>query len=312
MSMRIAVVGAGGIGGYFGGRLAAAGYDVGFVARGAHLAALREQGLAVRSVCGDFTVRPVLATDDPRDIGVADVVVLAVKTWQLGSALDILSPLVGPGTAVVTTQNGVDAPEQVAERIGRDAVLPGTAKIFANIEEPGRVRHVGGPGLLTYGEWDNRPTGRVRRLREALTRAGIDVLVPPDIWAELWAKFLFVAPFGALGAATGAPIGVLRSRPGTRAMLSTLMAEIRAVATARGVELPVDVVATTMAFVDQQPEAGRSSLQRDILSGRPSELDAWTGTVVRLAAATGTPTPLHDMLYELLSARVAQSGAGSV
>ncbi|MCM0675153.1 2-dehydropantoate 2-reductase [Micromonospora phytophila] len=306
--MRIAVIGAGGIGGYFGGRLANAGYDVGFLARGAHLEAMRRQGLTVRSVAGDFVVPQVHASDDPGDLGVADVVLLAVKTWQLDVVVDSLGPIVGPDTAILTTQNGVDTPDRVAERFGRAAVLPGSAKIFANLDEPGQVRHVGGPGLLTYGEWDNQVTPRVDGLRRALDDAGVRTAVPVDIWTELWSKFLFVVPFGGLGAATDATIGVLRSRPGTRQLLVTLMREIRDVARARGIHLPDDILESTLAFVDQQPASGRSSLQRDILAGRPSELEAWTGAVVRLGAATGTGTPAHDMLYELLSARVAQSG----
>ncbi|MFC0004737.1 2-dehydropantoate 2-reductase [Micromonospora siamensis] len=303
MALRVTVVGAGGIGGYFGGRLAAAGHEVGFLARGAHLEALRGQGLTVHGPAGDVVLPPVPASDDPGDLGVADLVLLAVKTWQLDALVDRLDPLVGSGTAILTTQNGIDTPERVAERFGREAVLPGTAKVFANVEAPGHVRHVGGPGLLTYGEWDNRRSPRVERIRRALDRAGVPVDVPPDIWVELWSKFLFVVPFGTLGAATDATIGELRSRPDTRELLTTLMREIHAVARARGVALPDDIVGTTLDFVDQQPEQGRSSLQRDILAGRPSELEAWTGAVVRSGAATGVPTPAHDMFYEQLSAR---------
>ncbi|MFR9778973.1 2-dehydropantoate 2-reductase [Micromonospora sp. MS34] len=306
--MRIAVVGAGGIGGYFGGRLAVAGHDVGFLARGAHLAAMREHGLSVHSVAGDFLVSDVRAADRAEALGEADVVLLAVKTWQLDAALSAIGPLVGPVTAIVTTQNGVDTPQRVADRFGREAVLPGTAKIFAHREAPGHVRHVGGPGLLTYGEWDDRVTPRVERLRVALVDAGVEAIVPADIWTELWSKFLFVEPFGALGAATDATLGVLRSRPGTRTLLGALMGEVGDLAAARGVRLPDDVVRRTLAFVDEQPPTGRSSLQRDIMAGRPSELDAWTGAVVRLAAGAGVPTPVHDMLYELLAARVAQAG----
>ena len=309
--MRIAVVGAGGIGGYFGGRLAAAGHDVGFLARGPHLNAMREQGLRVHSVAGDFVVPHVRASDDPGVLGEAEFVFLTVKTWQLDAALDTLGPLVGPDTAIVTSQNGVDTPQRVAEKFGRKAVLPGTAKIFAHLEAPGRVQHLGGPGLLTYGEWDNRATPRVERLRRALAEARVETVVPSDIWTELWSKFLFVEPFGGLGAVTDATIGVLRSRPGTRKLLVTLMREISDVALARGIRLPEDIVETTLTFVDQQPKSGRSSLQRDIMAGRPSELEAWTGTVVRLGADTGTPTPMHNMVYELLAARVAQAGDGA-
>ncbi|MDP9867977.1 MULTISPECIES: 2-dehydropantoate 2-reductase [Streptosporangium] len=307
--MKIAVIGAGGIGGYFGGRLAAAGHDVSFVARGAHLGALRSEGLTVESPAGDLAVPRVRATDDPRDIGEVDYVLLAVKTWQLAPAVAALAPLMGAGTAVVTLQNGVEAPAQVAEAVGRDAVLPGIAKIIAYLDGPGRVRHVGGLGSLTFAEWDNRATARVERLRAALDASAVTAVVPDDIWAELWAKFLFVVPLGGLGAVTDAPFGVLRSRPGTRRVLAEGMNEIRRVGQAMGVELADDIVERTMAFVDQQPAAGTSSLQRDILSGRPSELEAWTGAVVRLGARTGTATPVNALLYEVLSLREARTGA---
>ena len=304
--MRIAVIGAGGVGGYFGGHLAARGYDVSFLARGAHLAALRRDGLTVKGMAVDLTVSPVRSTDDPREIGAVDVVLLAVKTWQLGPAISVLEPLLGPDTAVVTLQNGVDAPTEVARVIGRDAVLPGLAKIFASLEGPGVVRHVGGPASLTFAEWDNRPSDRVDRLRAALADSGVAVTAPTNVWADLWTKFLFVAPFGGLGAVTDAPIGVLRSRPGTRQMLVDGMTEIQRLASAMGVTLADDVVTATMAFVDQQPAAGTSSLQRDILSGRPSELEAWTGAVVRLGACVGTATPVNGFLYEVLTLRVDQ------
>jgi 2-dehydropantoate 2-reductase len=299
--MKIAVIGTGGIGGYFGGRLAAAGHDVGFVARGAHLEALRRDGLTVRSVAGDFTVSPAQATDDSRDLGQTDVVMFAVKTWQIDSATPLLAPLMGPGTAVLTTQNGVEAPHQVADVVGREAVLPGLAKIFAGIEEPGVIRHIGGPASLAFAEWDDHPSDRVERLRAALAEAGAAVDVPENVWTELWAKFLFVVPFGGLGAVTDAPIGVLRSEPGTRRLLEAGMREIRDVGQAMGIKLPADIVETTMAFVDQQPAEGRSSLQRDLLAGRPSELDAWNGAVARLGAKAAIATPVHSLLTDVLT-----------
>jgi 2-dehydropantoate 2-reductase len=298
--MRIAVIGAGGIGGYFGGRLAQAGHEVVFVARGAHLEAMRTKGLSVFSVDGDFTVDPVLATDDPSGIGPVDTVLLGVKTGQLPDALAMLPPLIGPETAVVTTQNGVEAPDQVAAAIGREHVLPGVVKIFALIEEPGRIRHFGGPGNITFAEWDNRPSLRVRALADALGKAGV---LATDIWVELWFKLLFVVPFGTLGAVTGADLGTLRSNAGTRRLLETEMAEIYAVARARGVALPDNCVEVAMGFIDTQPAAGTTSLQRDIQAGRPSEVDAWTGAVVRLGAESGVPTPVHDTIYQILKLR---------
>jgi len=301
--VKVAVIGAGGVGGFFGGRLAAAGHDVRFVARGAQLEALRRDGLDVESPDGGFTVRPVRATDDTHEIGTADFVLLAVKTWQLEPALRSLKPLVGPDTGVVTLQNGVEAPDRVAEAVGREAVLPGVAKIIARVSGPGRIQHVGGEGSLTFGEWDNRDSDRVRRLRAALADASVKAPVASDVWAELWAKFLFVVPFGSLGAVTDSPFGVLRSRAGTRALLTDGMREIERLAEAAGARLPEGVVAATLDFIDAQPDRGTSSLQRDLLAGLPSELEDWTGSVVRLADRYGVPAPVHRVLYEVLRLR---------
>lgn len=305
--MRIAVIGAGGIGGYFGGRLAAGGQDVTFVARGAHLRAMQREGLSVASVVGDFAVSPAKATDDTSQVGTVDVVMLCVKTWQLAPAIDQLPPLMGPDTTVLTVQNGVEAPDQVAAAVGQRSVLPGVAKVFASIERPGVIRHAGGPGSLAFAEWDNRPSERVEALRAVLAEAGASVEVPDDIWAELWAKFLFVVPFGTLGSAADATIGELRTDPRTRRLLEEAMREVDAVAHATGVRLPGDVVEATMAFVDQQPDAATSSLQRDLLSGRRSELEAWTRAVPRLGAAAGVETPVHRVLSGVLSLVAARA-----
>lgn len=302
MTISIAVLGAGGVGGYFGGRLAAAGHKVSFVARGDHLAALRRDGLKVDSVAGDFTVAPVPATDDPQEIGEVDYVLLGVKTWQLGPAIASLKPLIGSGTAVITTQNGVEAPQQVADAIGQDAVLPGAVEVIAFLDGPGRVRQIGG-GKLTFAEWDSRPTARVDRLRDALQDSGLTAAVSTDIWAALWSKFLALGSVGAIATLANAPFGVLRTRPGTRQLILDSMTEIQQLATATGINLPVDVVDTTLAFLDGLPAEGTTSLQRDLNAGKPSELEAWTGAVVRLGRQTSTPTPLNNVLYELASAR---------
>lgn len=309
--MRVAVIGTGGIGGYFGGRLAAAGHDVTFVARGAHLAAIVERGLVVESVNGDFTVSPAVATDSLTGIGKVDLVLLAVKTWQVEHVLEALRPLVGRDTAIMTTQNGVEVPHQVAAVHGQASVLPGVAKIFASIEAPGRIRHIGGPASLSFAEWDNSVSGRVRDIREALASAGVTVIVPDDIWVDLWSKFLFVVPFGMLGAATDSDLGSIRSDAGTRSLLIEAMREIEDVARAHGVDLPEGIVQGTLRFVDDQPEGGRSSLQRDLLGGRPHELDAWVGAVTRLGADVGVATPVHDVLGATLALRGAAARASS-
>ena len=304
--MEWAVLGAGGVGGYFGGRLAAAGHDVTLVARGEHLAALRRDGLRMESPHGRVDVMPVRATSDTAEVGPVDVVLLGVKTWQLADALPTLRPLVSAGTVVVTTQNGVEAPEEVAAAVGRDAVVPGLVKIFANLDGPGRVRHVGGPASLTFGEWNGGSSERVAAIRAELAGADITAIVTDDVWAQLWSKFLFVVPFGGLGTLLDLPIGELRTGPRTRQLLAACMQEIQRVAAAEGVRLPEDVVPATLAFVDQQPADGISSLHRDNQAGRPSELEAWTGAVVRRGARAGVSTPLHDLLYEALAQHAAR------
>ena len=300
--MKIAIVGAGGVGGYFGARLAAAGQDVSFVARGKHLEALRSDGLVVRSPAGDLELSPVRATADPAELGEADYVLVCVKTWQLPEVITSIAPLVGDATAIVTVQNGVEAPDQVAAVYGREAVLPGAAEVIAYVDGPGIIRHLGN-GKLNFGEWDNQPTPRTERLRDAFVDAGLQATVPDDIWAGLWTKFLSVVPSGGLGTATGAGYGVLRTRPGTRRLLTEATTEIRDVALARGIALAADVVPRTLAWIDQLPADGTTSLQRDLIAGRPSELEAWTGAVVRLGRESGVPTPVNTFLYELAAAR---------
>jgi 2-dehydropantoate 2-reductase len=300
----VAVVGAGGVGGYLGGRLAAAGHDVRFLARGENLVALRSKGLRVTNGSDDWSVPDVRAFDDPKEIGEVDHVLLCVKTSQLPAAIETLPPLVGADTAVVTVQNGVEAPELVAAAIGRDHVLPGLARIVATLVGPGEVNHVGGPAALGFAEWDSGVSDRVTRLRGALRDAGVAPMEPKDIWAALWSKFLLVAPIGSLGAATGgATIGELRSRPGTRRMLVAGMREVHETALALGIGLPADAVETAIGLMDGQQADVTTSLQRDILAGAPSELDAWTGAVVRLAARAGRTAPLHETLHELLATR---------
>ncbi|MBI1758685.1 MAG: 2-dehydropantoate 2-reductase [Actinobacteria bacterium] len=305
-SPRIAVVGAGGVGGYLGGRLAAAGHDVRFLVRGAGLAALRRTGLRVTTDTIGWSVPELRASDAPSHIGEVDFVLLCVKTPQLPVAVEALGPMIGADTAVITIQNGVEAPEQVAAGIGRDRVLPGMVRVVATKVGPGDVRHVGAPGAVGFAEWDGRESERVVRLRDALRDAQVTALEPTDIWVALWMKFLLLAPVGSLGAATGgATIGELRSRAGTRRLLITGMREVHETGTALGIALPADAVDNAITVMDQQQPEVTTSLQQDILAGRPSELDAWTGAVVRLADRAGRAAPVHEMLYELLAARVS-------
>ena len=298
--MRIAIFGSGGVGGYFGARLHQSGEDVAFITRGKHLEAMRSTGLRITSHKGDAALPSVTATDDPSSIGAVDVVLVAVKTWQIPEAIDGIKPLMGDGTFVVPTLNGVEAADELAAGLGKDRVLIGLCRIIAHIEEPGHVRHVGAEPYLAFGERDNTKSERAMRFRDVLERCGVGAEVPDDIEAALWHKFMFVVSTGGVGAVTRAPIGTLRSVPETRAMLEGAMREIEQVARARGVQLPDDIVRKSMAFLDTLPAEGRASLSRDLAEGRRSELEAWNGAVLRLGKEVGVLTPIHEMVYASL------------
>src|SRR6266478_7123999 len=240
--MRIAIVGSGGVGGYFGGRLALAGNDVTFIARGGHLRALRSTGLRVDSIKGDFTVSPVRATDDPAQVNNVDVVILGVKAWQISEAAHAMAPMLGPATFVLPLQNGVEAFAQLAAVLGKDRVLGGLCKIVSYVVEPGHIQHAGFEPFVAFGEWDNHVSDRVAVLRETFTQAGVEAKIPADIEAAVWNKFLFIAGFSGVGAVTQSPAGVLRSLPQTRSLMEQAMREILLVAKARGIRLPDDSV----------------------------------------------------------------------
>ncbi|UCC86374.1 MAG: 2-dehydropantoate 2-reductase [Anaerolineales bacterium] len=299
--MRIAVFGAGAVGSYFGGRLAQAGEEVIFIARGEHLQAIRDHGLRVDSLRGDFVVQPAQATDDPAQVGAVDVVLVGVKAWQVPQAAQAMRPLIGPDTMVVPLQNGVEAPTQLAEALGSRHALGGLCKIISSLVGPGHIRHAGIEPYLAFGELDNRSTPRVERLRQAFSRAkGLAVEIPSHIQAAMWEKFLFIASFSGVGAVARAPAGVLRSVPETRQLLEGAMHEVLAVAQECAIPLPDEIVTKTMAFVDKLPPDGTASMQRDIIQGRPSELASQNGAVVRIGQETGVATPLHSFIYRSL------------
>ncbi len=299
--MRIAVFGAGAVGGYFGGRLAQAGEDVVLIARGEHLRAMQTHGLRVESIEGDFTVRPVEATDDLAAAGVVDAILVAVKAWQVPQAAREMRPMVGPETFVVPLENGVEAPSQLAAVLGEDRVLGGLCRIISALVAPGHIRHAGISPTIAFGELDGRRSERAERLRDAFQRAkGVTPTIPPDIRVAMWEKFLFIAALSGVGAVTRAPVGVLRSLPETRHMLEQAMDEILAVAHARDVALPQETVAETMAFIDGLPPDGTASMQRDVIAGRPSELESQNGAVVRLGREAEVETPLHAFIYRSL------------
>lgn len=299
--MKIAVFGSGGVGGYFGGRLAQAGEEVAFIARGDHLRALQSRGLRVSSVAGDFLVHPVRASARPAEIGPVDVVLLGVKSWQVADAAEAMRPLVGSDTFVVPLQNGVDAPDELASVLGQKHVLGGLCRIIALIEQPGHIRHTGAEPYIAFGELQGGSSDRVERLRAVFARAkGVSVEVPADIRVAMWSKFLFIAALSGVGAITRAPFGVIRSLTESRRMLRQALEEIAAVAAALRIDLPASTVDETMAFIDGLPPEGTTSMQRDIMAGRPSELAAQSGAVVRMGRETGVPVPVHAFIYQSL------------
>ena len=298
--MKFAVFGAGAVGGYFGGRLALSGQQVSFIARGRNLDELRKNGLRVDSIDGDFRLPIVSATDTPADIGPVDVVLVTVKTWQLADAIQSMTPLIGPDTVWVPLLNGVEAHKLLSQSFGDKQVLIGLAKIIARLAGPGHIQHIGATPYIALGEMDNRHSRRVKILQSTLSAAGITTDIPEDIQTALWAKFLFVVSWGGVGAVTRAPLGVLRSLPQTREMITEAMREIFQLALSLGIRLPENIVETTMTFVDSLPAEGTASLQRDITAGLPSEIDAWNGVVERLGREAGVATPLNAYIYRSL------------
>jgi len=299
--MKFVIVGTGGVGGYFGGRLAQAGHEVTFLARGAHLAAIRERGLRVESTEGDFIVGNASATDDLGTLEKADVVVLAVKTWQVGEVAPLLPPLLREDSAVLTLQNGVEAPDEVAATCGRSRVLPGVCRIMSQVQEPGLIRHGGVVPRVEFAEFDGAHSPRVHALQAALEACrGVSATLSRDINAALWEKFLFIAPFSAVGAVTRGTAGAWRDIPESRALLTAAMEEVVSLARARGVNLGEGAVERTLGFVDRLAPDSTASMQRDLMEGRPSELEAQTGAIVRLAAPLKVAVPANAFLYAAL------------
>ena len=300
--MKIAVVGAGGVGGYFGARLAAAGEAVSFIARGAHLEAMRERGLKVASALGDLHIDPTRASDDTAEIGPVDMVILAVKMWDLEAAGHACKPLLGAQTAVLPVQNGVESAPVLADLLGARHVLGGVAQIAAVIAEPGAIRHTGTIARLVFGERDGGPTGRTRAFLTACEKAGIDATLSGDIETAIWEKFIFLAPLAGVTSVTRLPVGAVMADADTRALLRDAVGEAVAVGRARGVRLDAEAVERTVRFVQGLPYEMKTSMEQDLARGGRLELDWLGGTVVRLGAEAGVATPINRTLYAALKA----------
>ena len=304
--MRIAVVGAGAVGGYFGARLAQGGAELVVIARGAHLEAIRRDGIRVESVAGDVVVRPAECGDDPARLLPVEVVLLGVKAWQVESVAGGLAPLLASGGCVLPLQNGVEAPGQIDRALGPGRALGGLCRILSEAIGPGRIRHSGIEPYVAFGELAGGESPRARRLLDAFARApGVKAELLPDVRLGMWRKFLLISGWGAVAASSGAPIGVIRTEPALRRQLLEAMREIVEVGRAHGVALGEQDVRDALALLDGAPAEGTTSMQRDLAAGRQAEVDAQIGAVVRLARAAGVPTPYHAAVLGGLGAAPA-------
>lgn len=301
--MRIAIFGVGGVGGYFGGKLAQSDHEVAFIARGRHGAAIAEHGLRVHAEGGDFTAYPSIVTAEPADVGAVDVVVVATKAWQVVDAAEAMQPLLHDDTVIVPLLNGVEAPLQLADVLGAERVLGGFCRVLSRISAPGEITQGGTPPFVAFGEMNGAQSQRVTDLKALFETAGITAQTPQSIQAAMWQKLLFISSFGGVGAVTRMPAGILRGVPQIRALVEDAMREVKAVAEARGVPMAADAVQRGMSLLDNLPEQGTASMQRDIMNGYPSELDAQNGAVVRLGAAADVAVQTHRYIYHSLLAQ---------
>lgn len=298
--MRIAVIGAGGVGGGFGAALAKAGGDVTFVARGAHLAAMRENGLLVEGDRGETLIRPVRATDDPASIGPVDIVLFCVKLWDVESAGERIKPLIGPDTGVIPLQNGIDSGDRLVPILGADHVMGGTAGISATIAGPGVIRQTGTFMSMAFGERDGRPSPRGEALRDLAKSAGISTLLSDNIAVPVWEKFILLTAMSGCTAVTRLPVGKLRDDPDVYALFESVMRETEAVGRAEGVPLPADVVEKRSAMIRSQPPGVMASMAVDLVRGNRIEVAWLAGKVVQLGRKHGIPTPSNAAIFAAL------------
>jgi len=297
--MRIAVVGSGGVGGYFGGRLAAAGSEVSFLARGAHLEALRSRGLRIHSPLGDLQLPQVHATDDPYSIGPVDVAFFTVKLYDTDSGLMLLPPLIGADTVVVPFQNGVDSVERLMGAVGAAHTAGGTAYVAAVVAEPGVIRHTAN-ARLTFGELDGSRSDRLSRLQEACGAAGFSARLSERIDVDIWKKFMLLSGTSGMTASTRKSLGLIREDADMRALLFKLMHETTAVGRAAGIDLPEDFAMELDRSIAAFPPTMKASMANDLEAGRPLELDWLAGKVVALGRKYGVPTPAQEAVYAIL------------
>ena len=309
--MRIAVVGAGGVGGGFGVALAKAGADVTFIARGAHLAAMKSAGLKVQGGRGESHLVPTKATDDPAAIGNVDIVLFCVKLWDVESAGERIKPLIGPNTAVIPLQNGIDAAERLIPILGSNAVMGGVAQISASIVAPGVIQQVGTFMRMIFGEFDGRRSQRAEDFLALCLKAGFDATLSDQILTDLWMKFILLASNAGMMSLARQPIGQLRDDPDMRPIFLAAYREVIDVGRARGVTLPADAVNIIVGFTSHMPPAMKASMALDLDRGNQLEVPWLSGKVAELGRQFGIPTPTHSMMYAMLKPYVMGSAGAA-
>lgn len=297
--MKTAIIGTGGVGGYFGAKLAKAGFDVTFVARGAHLDAILKKGLKVKSILGDFSVENIKATDKITNIGKADLVIIGVKAWQIKDIRNDLKCIIHPGSVVLPLQNGILAAEELSETIDRKNIIGGLCRIISKIETPGVINHFGVTPTIVFGELDRSKSERIKKIQQIFKTAGFESKISEDIEADLWKKFIAICVSGLL-AVTKTTYGEMRELKETRQLMIDLLSEIYSLSQQARVTIEPDFVKKTVSFIDTFPYDSTSSLTRDVWEGKPSEIDYQNGTVVRLGEKYGIDTPINRFVYDCI------------
>lgn len=304
--MKIGVIGAGGVGGYFGARLAYAGHEVKFVARGEHLHAIKTNGLFIKSINGDFKINPETASNSLDDLNDCELVILGIKAWQIRECSSILAKTLNKNALILPLQNGVLATSELSDYFDKEQILGGMCMIFSCIESPGVINHAGIEPIITLGEIDKTIRKRTEIIQQIFNKSGVKCILTNDIESALWQKFMLICLSG-LGAISNSGYGLIREVPETRKIVKNILKEVKDVAIAKRVNLNFDIVNKSLDIVDSYPDEAKSSLARDVLNGKPSEIEYQNGTVVRFGKELGIETPANKFLYgmvKLLEAKI--------
>ncbi len=305
--MHTVIIGVGGVGGYFGGKIANSGQKVSLVARGRHLEAIQKKGLHVKSINGDFVAHPFMVTNNINQVEKADLVLICTKSWQVAEAGELIAPVLKEDTIVIPLQNGADNAEKLLSVLDAQHVLGGLCKMYSKIEAPGVINHFGHDPEIVFGALDKSISDRLHKVKEVFDKAGFNNTISKDIYVDIWSKFMFIATVSGLGALTRATIGEMYENLNTREILEQTATEIYEVGKAKGVALPKDLVERILSFISMQPYDSTASTQRDIMEGRPSELDNFNGFIVKEGQKLGIATPTNRFIYSCLQPMEAKA-----